>query len=109
MKMVALQSLFQSDPARAAAYAADILKPDSRASRELKQTAVSLLGQRGGAEAVAALLDIARTQRDPEVRSIAVHRLGQTNDERVADELMKIYEAERDRDVKHRCSTPSRR
>ncbi len=100
MKMVALQSLFQSDPARPAAYAADILKPDSRASRELKQTAVSLLGQRGGAEAVAALLDIARTQRDPEVRSIAVHRLGQTNDERVADELMKIYEAERDHDVK---------
>src|SRR5215208_6608194 len=100
MKMVALQSLFQSDPARASAYVAEILKPNSRASLELKETAVSLLGQRGGPEATAALLDIARTQPDPELRSIAVHRLGQTNDERVVDELMKLYEAERDRDVK---------
>src|SRR5829696_1777348 len=100
LKMVALQSLFQSDPARASAYVAEILKPNSRASLELKQTAVSLLGQHGGAEAAGELLDIARTQPDPELRSIAVHRLGQTNDERVVDELMKIYEAERDRDVK---------
>lgn len=100
MKMVALQSLFQSDPERGRVYAAEILKPDSRASQELKQTAVSLLGQHGGSEAVATLLDIARTQPDPEVRSIAVHRLGQSNDERVVDELMKIYEAERDREVK---------
>ncbi|MFL6332441.1 MAG: hypothetical protein ACJ754_03770 [Pyrinomonadaceae bacterium] len=45
MKMVALQSLFQSDPARASAYVAEILKPNSKASRELKETAVSLLGQ----------------------------------------------------------------
>ncbi len=44
LKMVALQSLFQSDPARAGAYAAEILKPGSKASRELKETAVSLLG-----------------------------------------------------------------
>jgi HEAT repeat protein len=100
LKMVALQSLFQSDPARAATYVADILKPDSKASRELKETAVSLLGQRGGSEAASMLLDIARTQADPELRGIAIHRLGQTNDENVIDELMKIYEAERDRDVK---------
>src|SRR4051812_6821614 len=30
MKMVALQSLFQADPARAAVYVKDILKPDSK-------------------------------------------------------------------------------
>jgi HEAT repeat protein len=100
MKMVALQSLFQSDPARASAYVAEILKPNSKASPELKQTAVSLLGQRGGPEALSMLLDIARTQPDPGLRSIAVHHLGQTNDERVIDELVKIYAAERDGDVK---------
>jgi HEAT repeat protein len=100
LKIVALQSLFQSDPARAAGYVAEILKPDSRASRELKETAVSLLGQRGGPEAAAMLLDIARTQPDPDLRGIAVHRLGQTNDDGVVDELMKIYSAERDRGVK---------
>ncbi|MBV8859494.1 MAG: HEAT repeat domain-containing protein [Acidobacteria bacterium] len=100
LKMVALQSLFESDPARASAYVAEILKPDSKASPELKETAVGLLGRQGGPEAVRMLLDIARTQPDPELRSIAVNRLGQTNDEAVIDELMKIYEAERDGDVK---------
>jgi HEAT repeat protein len=100
LKMVALQSLFQSDPARAAGYVAEILKPNSKASQELKETAISLLGQRGGTEAAAMLLDIARTQADPELRGIAIHRLGQTNDEWVIDALMKIYAAERDRDVK---------
>jgi HEAT repeat protein len=100
LKLVALQSLFQSDPARAASLAAELLKPGSRASRELKETAVSLLGQHGGPEAAAMLLDIARTQPDPALRAIAVHRLGQSNDERVLDELVKIYESERDREVK---------
>jgi HEAT repeat protein len=100
LKMVALQSLFQSDPARAAGYARDILKPDSRASRELKETAVNLLGNYGGREGTATLLEIARTQPDPELRSIAIHRLGQSNDETVADELMKIYGSEREREVK---------
>ncbi|HYP52617.1 MAG TPA: HEAT repeat domain-containing protein [Pyrinomonadaceae bacterium] len=100
LKLVALQSLFHSDPARAAALAAELLKPGSRASRELKETAVSLLGQHGGPEAAGMLLDIARTQPDPDLRAIAVHRLGQTNDERVFDELVKIYESERDREVK---------
>lgn len=100
MKMVALQSLFQSDPARASTYVTEILKPGSKASQELKETAVSLLGNYGGPEAIATLLEIARTQPDPDLRSIAIHRLGQTNGENVIDELMKIYESEKDRDVK---------
>jgi HEAT repeat protein len=100
LKMVALQSLFQSDPARAGAYVAEILKPNSKASRELKETAVSLLGNYGGPEATAMLLDIARTQPDADLRAVAIHRLGQTNDETVVDELKKIYAAEQDREVK---------
>jgi HEAT repeat protein len=100
LKMVALQSLFQSDPARASTYVAEILKPGSKASRELKETAVSLLGNHGGPEATAMLLDIARTQPDPDLRAVAIHRLGQSNDETVVDELTKIYAAEQDRDVK---------
>lgn len=100
LKLVALQSLFQSDPARATAYVAEILKSDSKASRELQETAVSLLGRHSGPEATRMLLDIARTHPAPGLRGIAVLRLGQTGDERVLDELRKIYEAERDREVK---------
>lgn len=100
LKLVALQNLFQSDPARAAAYVAEMLKSDSKASRELKETAVSLLGRQSGPEIAGMLLDIARTQPDPGLRGVAVLRLGQTGDDRLLDELMKIYEAERDREVK---------
>jgi HEAT repeat protein len=100
LKMVALQSLFQADPARAAAYVAEILKPGSKASRELKETAVSLLGNHGGPEATAMLLDIARAQPDPDLRAVAIHRLGQNSGEGVVDELSKIYAAEQDSDVK---------
>jgi HEAT repeat protein len=35
LKMIALQSLFQADPERAAALAGEILKPDSKANRQL--------------------------------------------------------------------------
>lgn len=100
LKIVALQSLFPSDPARARAFVTEILKPDSKASRELKETAVSLLRNHGGPEATGMLLDIARAQPDPALRGVAVHGLGLTGEERVFAELVKIYEAERDREVK---------
>ncbi|HVF50232.1 MAG TPA: HEAT repeat domain-containing protein [Pyrinomonadaceae bacterium] len=102
LKMVALQSLFQSDPQRAAVYAREILKMDSRASRELKETAVNLLGQRQDADSFSLLSDIARTQPDPELRAAAIHRLGQFRSEAALDELLKIYDAERDTEVKER-------
>lgn len=102
LKMVALQSLFQSDPQRAAVYVREILKTDSRASRELKETAVNLLGQRQDADSFALLSDIARSQPDPELRASAIHRLGQFRGEAALDELLKIYDAERDTDVKSR-------
>ncbi len=100
MKMVALQSLFQSDPARGAAYVTEILKPGSKASRELKESGVNFLGQYGGPAATAALLDIARTQPDAELRAVAVFRLSQVDDENILEELSKLYAAERDQDVK---------
>ncbi|MBV9927248.1 MAG: HEAT repeat domain-containing protein [Acidobacteria bacterium] len=100
MKMVALQSLFQSDPARGAAYVSEILKPGSKASRELKEAGVNFLGIYGGPAAASALLDIARTQPDAELRAVAVFRLSQTNDENIVDKLSELYASERDRDVK---------
>lgn len=100
LKIVALQSLFQSDAQRALAYVADILKPDSKAGRELKETAVSLLGQHGDAASRRMLLDIARGQSDPQLRQIAIHRYGQDGSDAVIDDLMKLYETERDKEVK---------
>lgn len=100
IKIVALQSLFESSPARAMAYVTDILKPGSKASRSFKEAALSLLASHGERQSLPLLLDIARTQEDPELRAVAIRGLADHGGESVFDELVKLYDAERDREVK---------
>lgn len=100
IRIVALQSLFESNPERAMAYVSDILKPGSKASRSFRQAAVSLLGGHGGRQAVPLLLDIARNQADGELRAAAIHRLADAGGEEVVEDLAKLYDAERDREIK---------
>jgi hypothetical protein len=59
---------------------ANIVREDT-IDREIRKQAVFALSQRRG-EGVPALLQIARTNRDPEVRKTAMFWLGQTNDPR---------------------------
>lgn len=59
---------------------ANIVREDT-IDREVRKQAVFALSQRRG-EGVPALLQIARTNRDPEVRKTAMFWLGQTNDPR---------------------------
>jgi HEAT repeat protein len=100
LKLIALQSLFDSDPERALGYVAEWLKPNSTASRHLKESAVSLLGAHGGKQAVPLLLEIARNQPDAKLRQTAIHRLGEAGGESVMDELMRIYAADPDIKIK---------
>lgn len=100
IKIVALQSLFESNPERAVVYVTDILKPGSTASRSFKEAAVSLLGAHGGQRAVPLLLDIARNQTDRELRVTAFHRLADEGGEGIVEDLIRLYDAERDLEVK---------
>ncbi|HWS54613.1 MAG TPA: HEAT repeat domain-containing protein [Pyrinomonadaceae bacterium] len=100
IRIVALQSLFESNPERAMAYVADVLKPGSKASRSFKQAALSLLGSHGERQAVPLLLDIARNQPDDELRLAAVHKLADVGGLAVVEDLVRIYDAERDTEVK---------
>ncbi|MDQ3805030.1 MAG: HEAT repeat domain-containing protein [Acidobacteriota bacterium] len=100
IRIVALQSLFQSNPERAMAYVAEVLKPGSKASRSFKESAVSLLGSHGERQAVPLLLDIARHQPDGELRLVAIRRLADAGGEAVVEDLVKLYDAERDPEVK---------
>ncbi|HEV2881120.1 MAG TPA: HEAT repeat domain-containing protein [Pyrinomonadaceae bacterium] len=100
LKIIALQSLFESNPERALAFVTDWLKPNSTASRRMKESAVSLLGAHGGKQAVPILLDIARNQPDAKLRQTAIHRLGEAGGETVMDELMRIYSADPDANIK---------
>lgn len=100
IRIVALQSLLQANPARALAYVAEVLKPGSKASRGFKEAAVSMLGAHGGREALPLLLEVARTQPDGELRVVAARRLADIGGEAVVEDLIRIYDAERDPEVK---------
>ena len=100
IRIVALQSLFESSPERAVVYVTDILKPGSKASRSFKETAVSLLGSHGGQKAVPLLLDIARNQTDRELRVTAFRRLAEEDGEALVEDLIRLYDAERDLEVR---------
>lgn len=100
IKIVALQSLFESNPERGVAYVAEILKPGSTATRTFKEAAVALLGSHGGRQAVPLLLDIARTQPDRELRVTAFRHLADEGGESVTEDLVRLYDSERDAEVK---------
>ncbi len=100
IKIVALQSLFESSPARALVYVADIVKPGSKASRSFKEAAVSLLASHGERQAIPLLLEVARTQPDRELRAVAIRGLADHDGDEVFDELVKLYDVERDVEVK---------
>ena len=100
LKIIALQSLFNSNPERAMSFVAEWLKSTSTASRRMKEAAVSLLGAHGGKQAIPILLDIARNQPDVKLRQTAIHRLGDEGGEAVIDDLMQIYAADRDSKIK---------
>jgi HEAT repeat protein len=90
IKLIALQSLFQSDPERAAAFVADLLKPGSAADRRLKENAIDLLGQHVGPRTTPMLMELARDQTDPKARKKAIFWLGQSGDESAFNLLKEV-------------------
>jgi len=65
--------------------ALDSIAGDTGTEREVRKQAVFALSQRSSDEAVPALIRIARTNRDPELRKSALFWLGQSNDPRALD------------------------
>ena len=58
---------------------------DNSVDREVREQAVFALSQRPGDEAVPALISVARTNKDPEIRKKALFWLGQSHDPRAID------------------------
>src|SRR5262245_52301280 len=90
IKLIALQSLFRSNPDRAAAIVAEILKPGSKADQRLKENAIDLLGQNIGPKTAPMLMKVARDQTDPKARKKAIFWLGQSDDESAFDLLKEV-------------------
>jgi hypothetical protein len=72
------------------AGALDSIVLDHSGTRELRKHAVFALSQRSPDEAVPALIRIARTNRDPELRRAALFWLGQSNDPRALEVFEEI-------------------
>jgi HEAT repeat protein len=91
LKVIALQSLCQADKARCASYVADILKSSSASTcLVVKEQAIRMLGRSGGADAVPALIQMARTEPNERLRMRAIEALGQTGDERGLEVLREL-------------------
>jgi len=58
--------------------------------REMKEQLIFVYSQREGSEAVDKMLEIARTETDPNLRKTAIFWLSQSRDPRVADFLMEM-------------------
>lgn len=90
IKIIALQSLFNADPARGVAKTKALLKRDSGASPQLKRYAVELLGQYGGKDATPILVDIARSEPDAKLRKRAIYSLAWRADDNIATMLKEM-------------------
>lgn len=87
LKIIALQSLCQSEPERCAARVSDILKSGARAPFGLKEASVVFLARYGGANALPILINMARTEPDEKLRVKAIGTLGSFEDESVLEPL----------------------
>ncbi|HSE97490.1 MAG TPA: HEAT repeat domain-containing protein, partial [Blastocatellia bacterium] len=99
IKSIALQGLFQNNPDRAAEVAAEILKPDSKASRRLKENALNMLGQYRGKQSSAIFLDVARRNTDMKLRRSAIYWLGRTGDETILNGLRDMAVTSTEREI----------
>jgi hypothetical protein len=81
------QSVFWLGQAAGEAATANLnsLVLDNSVDREVREQAVFALSQRPRDEGVPALIAIARTNKDPEIRKKAIFWLGQSNDPRAID------------------------
>lgn len=76
IRAAALNALMQTDEAAAVDYAQKMLARKDDCSREIRRTAVFLIGNRPSAQSVATLISVAKTDPAQDVRQSAVTYLG---------------------------------
>jgi HEAT repeat protein len=88
LQIVALNALCQNDRARCSSLVGETLR--SNRSPVVKEAAIKLLGRYGGAEAVPALIQLARSEQNEKLRMSAIGALSSANDERAVEVLREI-------------------
>jgi HEAT repeat protein len=98
LKVIALNSLMQSDPQQAFPILEKVLKSNN--SPELKEKALFVLTQSPLPEARKLLGDIARGSSGPELQERAIRYMGMMGNDDSRRELVSIYESAGDKGVK---------
>jgi HEAT repeat protein len=86
-RVVALKSLFQTNPDRAFTYAETIVAPGSECNPQLKRSAIALMGQYGGSRATELLTKVVDAEADPKLQRAAIAALGRIGDITVLPQL----------------------
>lgn len=99
LRLVALQSLFESNPDRALKISAELLRQGSNASAMLKEGAITLLGDSEQQQAAPILIELARTEPDARLRRIAIRALGDIENENVLELLNELATRSTDKEL----------
>lgn len=86
-KVVALKSLFQTNPQRAFTFAETLFEPGSEAGPQLKRSVIALAGQHGSGRATALLTKVIDVESDPKLRRAAIGALGRVGDKSALHQL----------------------
>lgn len=98
LKLIAINSLMQSDPGRALPVLRGVLS--SNQSPHLKDRALFVLSQSNAPEARQVLLDIARGKADRGLQREAIRYLSMMGGDEARNDLAQIYKSSNDLDVK---------
>jgi HEAT repeat protein len=109
LKLLAINSLMQSDPDRAVPILQKLLKSD--ASEKLKDRALFVLSQSSSPAAASTLDQICRDSSNPALQRKAIRYLGMMGKPQALDQLVSIYKSSSDvqlkRDILHSLMTRS--
>jgi HEAT repeat protein len=103
LKMAALNALLQMDSERALPILKKILANPDKYPREMREQAVFLIAQHADAEAADILLQIAKSDNEPEIRENAIFWLSQVDSEETIDVLASILESESDASLREKA------
>ena len=98
-RVAALNALLQMDAESAIPLLERTLARRDRCSATLRKKALFLVSQKRTSRAADILLNVVRTDPEPEIRSEAVFWLGQTRDDRAVDLLADILQKETNEEV----------
>ena len=103
VRVAALNALMEMDPERALPVLEKVLARRDACSATLREKAVFIVADGESPRATDILLEVARTDPDPEVRGHAVFWLSEVDDERAVDALEQILLESQDNDLREKA------